>query len=570
MRLIGRRSGVSATAAAAASAPALIALVLLPPAPALATEFEVTGDTAVQGYEVVSPWGDVTLDRRRFMQTVGLGVYNLQGQYHPGEADYRVVMSLRIDADFGINARLPAAQAGGETNFATAAGNGVRFIPGLQEAPVDLMYGYVEGRNLAHGLFGFRVGRQYMTDILGWWAFDGALVRVTTPYFVQVEAYGGLEERGGLPLSTSRFERQGVWRGSHDGYDQGNGTPSLTQYPSFLDAAPAPAYGVVVESHGPSWIHGRFSYRHVYNTGSVLTTQFPEPAGGGFRSVSGLRTSQERLGWTGDVSKADLGQLKGGFSYDLYNQIVASYFAGAEAWLGRGKRVTVGADADYFVPTFDGDSIFNWFTHGPLTTLTGRVAGRVTKRFDVTASGGARLWWAQGDPSTGPNTGGLSKFGFGECSAELGRSNLCQLGQVAIDPSGTAVQQYLGSSANRATTTTVDAVGNLNGRYRFASGDVALKGMVETGARGSREGADVSGEKRWDGGRFTTGARVSLYGWADPTRPDRDATSFGYVLTGGFRPFSVAKLRLEWEQDMNRLVGQRYRVMAVLNVRVLK
>ncbi len=29
-------------------------------------------------------------------------------------------------------------------------------------------------------------------------------------------------------------------------------------------------------------------------------------------------------------------------------------------------------------------------------------------------------------------------------------------------------------------------------------------------------------------------------------------------------------MRVEWEHDTNRLVGQRYRVMYVLNLRVLK
>ena len=74
-----------------------------------------------------------------------------------------------------------------------------------------------------------------------------------------------------------------------------------------------------------------------------------------------------------------------------------------------------------------------------------------------------------------------------------------------------------------------------------------------------------------DGGRFTTGARVSLYGWDDPTRPDRDAVSFAYVLAGGFKPVQLRRsFRLEWEHDTNRLVGQRYRVMALVNVLVIK
>jgi hypothetical protein len=571
---------VTAVARRSTLAAALVAAALGAGRPARAAEVEVAADTALQAYEVTSPWGDVTLSRRRFMTSVGLAVYNLQGGYHPGEADWRIVVRVRIDADYGINANLPASQAGGETNYlAGSGGYGVRYIPGLQVAPVDVMYGYIEGRNLVHGLLGVRLGRQYLTDVLGFWAFDGGLFKLTTPYFVQVEAYGGLEERGGLPASTSRFEQQGVWRGSHQGFDTGApSSPNSTDYPSFLYAQPAPAFGVAVESNGPSWIHSRFDYRHVYNTGAALTTQFPSPSDdGGYRQVSGTRTSQERLGWAGEMSKPDLGQVKGGFTYDLYNGWVGSWFGGAEAYLG--KRVTLGADADYFVPVFDGDSIFNWFTHGPMTTLTGRVAIRPTRRLNITVSGGTRLWWAQGDPSNQP--GGLSGYGESECQyisnaptkatpAQPALNLTCKLGQVTVDPGSAPGLTYSTSVADRSTTTTVDAVANLNGRYHFPSGEVGFKGMVEAGARGQREGGDFSGEKRWDGGRYTTGARVSLYGWADPTRPDRDAVSFGYVLAGGFRPVDVASMRVEWEHDTNRLVGQRYRVMALLNVRVLK
>ncbi len=495
--------------------------------PARAAEFEVASDTALQAYELSSPWGDVTLSKRRFMSSLGLAVYNLQGKYHPGEADYRVVVKVRLDADFGINANLPSSQSGGETNYlAGSNGYGVRFIPGLQVAPVDVMYGYIEGRNLAHGLLGVRLGRQYVTDVLGFWAFDGGLVKLTTPHYVRAEAYAGLEERGGLPASTSRFEQQGVWRGSHQGFDAGTpSSPASTAYPSFLYANPAPAFGFAVESNGPSWVHGRFYYRHVYNTGTALHTPFPYPAdGGGYRQITGARTSQERLGWAGDLSKPDLGQLKGGFTYDLYNQWVGSWFGGAEAYLG--KRVTLGADADYFVPTFDGDSIFNWFTHGPITTLTGRVAIRATKRFDITASGGARLWWAQGQASTTPASGGLSGYGFNECQYVKNAVpvNLtCKLGQVTLDPGSAPGLAYSTTAADRSTTTTVDGVANLAGRYRFASGNVGFKGMVEAGARGQREGGDVDGEKRWDGGRYTTGARASR-STAGPTRPGPIAT----------------------------------------------
>jgi hypothetical protein len=115
-----------------------------------------------------------------------------------------------------------------------------------------------------------------------------------------------------------------------------------------------------------------------------------------------------------------------------------------------------------------------------------------------------------------------------------------------------------------------DALANLAGRYRFRTAEVGLRGMMQAGERGRRAGADLSSEKRLDGGRYALGARVSLYDWADPLRPDRDATSFGYVLGAGYRPGEVADFKLEWEHDMNRLVGQRFRVVGLVNLRVAK
>ncbi len=542
------------------------ALAVLTPTESRAADFDVQADTALQGYEVTSPWGDVVLQRRRMLQTVGLGVYNLQGEHRPGEADYRLVVRMRLNADFGVNAHLDDRQGGGETTYATSAGNGLRFVPGLESAPLDLMYGYVEGRNLAHGLLGFKIGRQYVTDALGWWGFDGGLVRITTPFYVQAEAYAGLEQRGGLPLSTSRFESQGEWRGSHTGFGIGASMPSVTDYPAYQYAEPAPAFGFAIESAGPRWIHGRFSYRRVYNTGTSVVTMFPDPVGGGYRTIAGTRLSQERIGWAGELIKNDLGTVKGGFSYDLYSQIVASYTGGVEAYLG--KRGTIGADVDYFVPTFDADSIWNWFTRSPVTSITGRASIRFTKRFDATMSGGARLWSADGDPAT---------FGVGECNAAKTMPVCTTIPSptTGIDPStggnaATGAQPWSRLPENRAVSTTLDLLGNVNARYRFGSGNVTLKGMLQTGARGSREGVDLGTEKGLDGGRYTLGARTSLYGWHDPTRPDRDATSFGYVLAAGFAPLRAANFRLEWEHDINRLVGQRYRVLALINLLVLK
>lgn len=528
---------------------AAASLVGAAPKEARALDFDVRSETALQAYQLSNPWGDTILNRRRLMQTLSLSVYNLQGDFVPGKADYSAVLRVRLDADFGINGHLDNADRGGETSYQTEAGPGVRFVPGVQQAPVDLMYAYVEGRNLLKGWMGFRAGRQYVVDTLGWWSFDGALARITTPFFVQAEVYGGFEQRGGLPLSTARFERPGVWRGNHVGFGTAADQPSVTDYPSYQYAQMAPAFGFNVETNGPSWIHGRFSYRRVYNRGTSVTQQFPDLLGG-YRTVSGNRISQDRLGYALDLNKSNLGAIKGGFTYDLYNQILASFYGGVEAYLG--SRTTIGADVDYFVPTFDADSIFNWFTRSPTTSITARISSAPTKRFDFSAYGGVRLWQTEGDPDT---------FAAEECIA----SGLCS-GDQEIDPA--TATSFVRNEDNRGTGTVVDAVANVAGRYRFGTGDVGLRGMVQAGARGHRGGADINGEKRFDGGRYLTLARVSLYNWDDPLRPDRGATSFGYVLGAGVRPVKQADVRVEWEHDMNRLVGQRFRILAILNLRL--
>jgi hypothetical protein len=544
----------TASEKAAGDEPPSKRVALTSPAPKRGPRFEVQSETVGQAYDVASPWGDVILERRRFLQTLGLGVYHLQGDHTPTSADFNFVMRLRLDADFGINGRMPASQAGGETRFDVA--NGARYVPGLAIAPLDLMYGYLEGKNLAKGWLGFRLGRQYVTDALGWWSFDGAMLRVTTPYYLQLEAYGGLEQRGGLPLSTARFERQGVWRGSRDGF--GASRFDVIDYPSFVQASPAPAFGVALETSGFQYLHGRVSYRRVYNTGSAITQQFPDQAPGvqpGYPTIDGVRVSSERLGYALHASKPDLGGVKGGFAYDLYVNATSSIFAGLEAYLG--KHVTVGADFDYFLPTFDADSIWNWFTKSPVMSATGRFAVSHGKRWDVSGSGGVRMWTTDGDPAT---------FGKEQCRAGGLTEQQCFEQGYVVSPGG-----YGLTDAARPDTMVLDALASLAARYRFQTAEVSGRAQLQAGDRGRRVGGDVSGEKNLDGGRFALGGMVSVYDWHDPVRVDRSATSFGYMVAGAFRPLPEGApfrpdLRLEWQHDVNRLVGHRFRVVGLLRV----
>jgi len=473
---------------------------------------EVHATSAGQAYTLSSPYGSPTVRRRRFLQTLALDVYHLEsGETRPGDPEYSMRLRLRLDSDGGI--------APEEVAYSTVSN---RFVPGLAASPVDIMYGYLEGRHLLHGWLGFRLGRQYVTDALGWWAFDGGQVRITTPFFIAVEAYGGFEQRGGLPLSSPRFEQNGVWRGDRTGFDS-------NVYPHFLEAYAAPAYGVAIESAGVTFLHGRFDYRKVLNRGPVLASAFPNPFTGAYDVYDGTRVSSERIGYATDATAADLGGVKGGIVYDLSDAALSSGYAQVD-WYAS-QRLTLGADFDYFRPTFDGDSIFTFFTHNPMTTVSGRVAWDPLSALDVAASGGARRFITDGDPAT-----------FTSNSA----------------------------GAPRESTAVTDWLGDLSGRYRFSNAMLRVRGMFERGEGGHRQGADIYGEQRFLGGRWMASGRLSLYDWQDNLRPDRDATSFAYVLGGGFRPSAVVDALLEWEHDMNRLVGQRYRLLAVVSLTVTK
>jgi hypothetical protein len=99
-------------------------------------------------------------------------------------------------------------------------------------------------------------------------------------------------------------------------------------------------------------------------------------------------------------------------------------------------------------------------------------------------------------------------------------------------------------------------------------GDLQTGVGDETVNRGHRGGATLQARQALARDMLWLGGSVSAHDWADPLRPDRSATSFGYVVAPEYAPVKPARVRLEWEHDMNRLVGQRFRVLALVSVDV--
>jgi hypothetical protein len=491
-------------------------------ATASALEPEVTGEATGQFYDVRSPTGETILERRRVTATVGISAYDIlpPDPNDRSSPDITFRARVRYDADYGANAN--------EVDSTMPQS----FVPGFSRGPVDLMYAYVEGRRFLHGMLGFKVGRQYQTDVLGWWSFDGGDVKVTLPFYVQLEAYGGLEQRGGLPLSTSRYESDGIWRGNRSGFD-----PTL--YPQFQPANIAPALGVALDSVGPTWLHGRLVYRRVYNTGSVATADFTNYVVSPTSALyDGARISSDRIGYAMD---ADLGKavgLKGGLVYDLYDNRLTNAYGSIDAYIA--KPLTVSVDYDYYAPIFDADSIWNFFAGDPMNDIGVRASLTPTDRLSMSAGGHVRIYNEQTTTDNPTNSS----------------ANVANVAPATL--SG-----WYPSNGNP-----FDGGGSVGVRYKWGDGSANLRGAADAGDSGDRVGGDVSAEEIVEA-RYVFRGRLGVWQWDDKLRPDRDATDFGYVLGVGYRFAPRCKAGFEWNHDMNRLVGQRFRTMLTVSVAVL-
>ncbi len=489
--------------------------------PALAVEPEVTSESAAQLYEVTSPDGQRVLTRRRFMTTLGVSGMDLLNkdkvkELDPLAPDLVFRARVRFDSDFG--------SAGEEANRLASES----LVPGFQRGPVDLMYAYVEGRRFLNGVAGFKLGRQYVTDVLGWWSFDGGTVRATTPFFVAVEAYGGLEQRGGMPLSTPRFERDGMMRGSRTNYD-----PTL--WTAFQPSRVAPAFGAAIESTGNTYLHTRLTYRRVYNTGSSNVSMFDNGVRAGAQ-YDGTRISSERIGYAFDGSLPNVGGVKGGLVYDLYVKKFSQLYLSTDIYAT--QKLTLSADFDHFRPTFDGDSIFNFFVSGPTNDIGGRFAYQATDNLGISGGGHVRLFNNQTEPE--PNL------------------------TSPTSPNGLAAANFYPTNALY-----MNGGGNVAAKYRYGRGNVSVRGAADGGGTGGRAGGDAYADHTF-ANRYLVSARAGAWYWKDSLRPDRSATSFGYVLGAGYIFSPRSQAVVEFEHDVNRVVGNRFRLMLWLTLAVSK
>ena len=192
------------------------------------------------------------------------------------------------------------------------------------------MYAYIEGRRFCKGWLGFKLGRQYVTDVLGWWAFDGG--EVTDHDAVLRHGRGLRRPRGARRAAARTLALRGRRRLARR---------PLGLRPLALPAVPAGRLAPGVRRGRSSrraspGSTGALTYRRVYDTGAVeheRVRERPLPARRLQRGAHLVRAA--RLRDRRELAK--VGGAKAGVVYDLYTREFALVYASLDA-LPRARR----------------------------------------------------------------------------------------------------------------------------------------------------------------------------------------------------------------------------------------
>ncbi len=367
-RNFSRRGRATTTRGLAVSAAAFgLALLtwMAPVSHAQAAEIRLRSRTVGEGYMVRIPGRrDLLYTRRRLAQYVNLGVYDLlppkdARRFHrdPKEGQLEIVTSMRLRHDFGT------FQRGGLNPSAT-------LIDTTDGRQIDLLYGYLQGRNIARWV-DFRVGRQFEMSGLDWFAFDGGWLRVRTPAHLAIEAFGGFEVKGTHRFGGPDFELDGD-----------AGTPA--------NRAVSPMLGAAVALAGFSTVSARLAYRRVFTPAALARDIALDDGDRGLSSG----VDQEIVSASISMRLAD-GQLNPFLSarYNLGTVQLDDVAVGAHWALTDMHALRV----QYLRirPSFDLDSIFNVFALQAFNDVRASYSVRPDRRWTIEARGRLRLFEQQ-------------------------------------------------------------------------------------------------------------------------------------------------------------------------------
>jgi len=346
-------------------------------------------------YALVGP--DLLLGRRRYTQTLALRIWDI-GDYAKQrrisrlpEQGVRISFHsyLRIDHDFGTfaNSRITVGDRRRDA---------LDIIPELDEVLInlDLLYGYAEIAGIADDRVGLRVGRVPFDDGWGSSALDGGAIRVELPQPIAISAAAGVRVRMSSPLGLSSYELDGTAGAACNEYVEtaiaGTGTWKLidrnrqiqgSRFSSDLEFCPQreqlqPTIAVSVATSRLRRFGAELGYRRTWSgtvglIGPANRLDFTDaglyPNEFGQAPDSGV--NEERI-----HARVHGTWERDGLAIGPYANARVSLLHAALDRFDAGVKLAKGAHSlepsvEYFLPTFDGDSIFNVFSIEPTTDL---------------------------------------------------------------------------------------------------------------------------------------------------------------------------------------------------------
>lgn len=377
---------------------AAIALIAVSATPAHAYEFWLRAQSIGQVYQLrqyrlVGP--DLFQGRRRYTQTLALRIDDI-GDLSRSRRESRVPdvglriswqSYLRVDHDFGTFA------SGRIRLSPVVRRDAIDVIPELSEyvAGLDLAYGHVTLEGIADDRVTLRIGRMLEDD--GWQSLgvDGAEARFEVPGTpLALSANGGLRVRADSPMGMSELELDGTSGAGCQEYVEGatpgTGTWQLIdrqriitnhKLSSDYEFCPQrevrqPTIGVELATSRTRDFGAMIGYRRTWSDTVGLigdADRFANTDVGLYPDESGQApdsgVNEERL-----YARVHARLRSGALAVEPYANARYSLLHAAIDRVDAGVRLVRGAhtlepSVGYFLPTFDGDSIFNVFSIEP-------------------------------------------------------------------------------------------------------------------------------------------------------------------------------------------------------------